>query len=496
VVATFNDLYKQFRNRLRPYKPFSILRAALTTLRAKSGDKLQDLKMAPWQVLLIVKWALQDKMAEDIGGRDISQLQFDGIRQKLYEFAEYMRSVPGLPLPLFFRRHVHQQIAFQREMSGGFVREAAMLGTLAEEHPLRQQFQARAGITPELFMDLALSTYPAIVLDNRMSLPFRWFSPLARIVGGASLESFYTLVARDYSQLRRFCRALPDQNPRVASEYFESTPLRRFPFFRHGDGLECWHEMVFFRGMEGMVHSVLSEAGKAYIEPFSKLFESHVAREAFSAEFPSMNEDALRSLLGRDSKVPDALLSFPEANVLIEAKAGLFDESVMTIGNIQILSDRTKALREAIKQGWAASSVLRKTEAAPVQVRNAPIDYLLVVTNRDLETGRGTHLKEMYPDGKLAYPNAESAQFLPLERVYILSVEEFERLMSAVRQREVYLPKVLADCVEADAQPTSAKYFFEQHLTAQKIRLGRSDLVNRALDRSEERVATALSQNE
>jgi hypothetical protein len=116
---------------------------------------------------------------------------------------------------------------------------------------------------------------------------------------------------------------------RKTSEFFEFTPFHRFPFVRRGDVLECWHPMVFYRGMETMVHSVLSEAGAAYIEPFSKLFETHIRSELRSTECAVLDENELRGMLGQHMQVPDALLSFPEANVFVEAKAGLFDESVM-----------------------------------------------------------------------------------------------------------------------------------------------------------------------
>jgi hypothetical protein len=119
------------------------------------------------------------------------------------------------------------------------------------------------------------------------------------------------------------------------------------------------------------------------------------------------------------------------------------------------------------------------------------MDYLIIVTNRDLHASRGTLLKEMYPDGKLDYPDEAIATLLPLERIYAVSIEEFERVMAAARN-EVHLPGLLAACVEADSKPATAKFTFEQHLNALKIHRGNSQLVTQALDRSEERLTAAL----
>lgn len=494
MPTAFNTLYMEFRNRLRAYRTSSIVEAAMHTLRHDFGDALENLRMAPWQVMLVVKWALQDKMGSDVGTIDVSSTQFDQLRQQLHEFPERMAGGAIESLSLFMRRHLHQQVAFQRQMSIGFAREAALLGTLPDNHALRQGFLERTGLTSEKYLDFALATYSAVVDQGRLDLSFNWFQALRRSFGEDDFRSYVALVSRDYHELRQFCRTLPTKIPRVASEYFEFTPLSRFPFLRRADSLNCWHRMIFFRGMEGLVHSVLSEAGEAYIQPFSKLFEQHIVAELLTTGCEILDENQLRHLFGNDSQVPDALLSFPEANVFVEAKAGLFDESVMTVGNAEILSHKTKALRNAIMQGWAASTAIRSTGAAPAQARQAPFDYLLVVTNRELAASRGTLLAEMYPEGKLTYPNADVEHTLPLSRIYVLSVDDFERVVAAINSDHLSLPDLLAACVARDARPETAKFYFEQHLAAHTVRNGRSKVLNDALDRSAERLNATLAQ--
>lgn len=487
---SFVELHAEFVQELRKFHPASLLDAALSTLGATYKDPLEALQAAPWHTLLIAKWVAQDEREDESSGGPISLEGFRDLRQRLWEFPEHMDPPKEISFPLFMRRLTYPQIAFQRQMSGGFIREAALLGSLPNNHQLRQQFVTRAGLTPEEFVDLSVGVFAAVVSENMLYLPFTWFRTLQGAYGPA-LTAYYSLVSCNFAELREFCRGLPDAKAKVASEYFESTPLRRYPFARDKNGLRCWHPMVFFRGMEEMVHSVLSEGGTDYIQPFSQLFETHIVAEAQSTKHPIITEDELREYLGKNSKVPDALISFPSANVFIESKAGLFDDSVMTTGSRTILQHKTKALASAIQQGWTAARGLRAGERAPAQVRNAPVDYLLIVTNRELHTSRGTLLKEMYPGGKLEYPDEQTARWLPLEHIYALSVEEYERLMAAVRDG-ADLPQLLAACVEADSKPQTAKFLFEQHLAALKVPTGRSDLVNSALDRSVDRLAAAM----
>lgn len=442
---------------------------------------MQDLEKLPWQIMLIVKWALQDDMCSDVHGRLISQVEFDELRQSLLEFPERMDRLASGPLWLWMRRLLHQQLAFQRRTSGGFAREAVILASLTQDHPLRRLFNEKAGLTPEQFLDLSLATYSAI-LDGQLSLPITWFASLRSSVGDQAIRAFISLVSRTYAELRQFCRELPHGDERKASEFFEFTPLHRFPFVRRGNVLECWHPMIFYRAMENMVHSLLSETGPAYIQPFSRLFEAHIRTELRGTGCSLFDEDDLRAMLGQDMQVPDALLSFPEANIFVEAKAGLFDESVMVAGDAKILSHKTRALQKAIDQGWSASTGVRRNLGSPTQIREAPIDYLLVVTNRQLNASRGSRLRETYPAGTLEYPNADAQKFLPLDHVYVLSVDDFERAVAAIKQDHLHLPTLLAQCVQCDAAPETARFFFHQHLDALKIKDGRSVLIDVALD--------------
>ena len=152
------------------------------------------------------------------------------------------------------------------------------------------------------------------------------------------------------------CRSLPDANRKVASELFEFPVLTPYPFFQNGGTMICWHPALFYRGLESFVHSVLSEAGPEYIEPFGRLFEQHLLTEAGRVPAHLFGEDALRGLIFAGTQVPDGLLSFPGCNVFIESKTGLYPESVMTVGNSDIFAHKTRAIRKAVEQAWAPST--------------------------------------------------------------------------------------------------------------------------------------------
>jgi hypothetical protein len=475
---SFNDLYKKVRNRLRAFSRRSVLAASLQGLHYKYSDRVDALRSAPWQMMLIVKWALQDSGMTDVGRPEISQLKFDGIRQFLWGFPECLVPHHIHSGSSFFRRIVYPQLQYQRGPTTGFVREAALVGRLPRAHSLRKMFEERTGLTPEQFLDFSFASYIAITVNEARAIRFRWFEAPRNEYGDAAFQSFLALVSRTYEEMIRFSRSGLD----------EFTPLARYPFIRDSDSIVVWHPVIFFRGMEGMVHSVLSEAGQDYIQPFSALFEAYVVSQLADIDAIKLSEPQQRELIGQKSKVVDGFMAFGGANVLVEVKAGIFRDSVMTTGDPAFFRTRTRALERAINQAWNVSTRIRQVEKSPQIIRNAAVDYLLVVTNWDMTVGTGATLREMYPEGELQYPNAESERYLPLSNVFFVSVDDWERLVEAILKDNLNLQTFLQACVERNSRRETAVFLFDQHLSASKVRDGRSKLVTQSIGESEKRL--------
>lgn len=114
--------YTAIRNKLRRFAPRSVVDCALNVLWTPHENKLEMLKQAPWQTLLLVKWALIDRQASDRTGQQLSQKEFDVVRQDLWEFPEMVRRAEGQPIELFLRQLTYQQIEFQRSETPIFAR--------------------------------------------------------------------------------------------------------------------------------------------------------------------------------------------------------------------------------------------------------------------------------------------------------------------------------------------------------------------------------------
>ena len=492
--VSFTEAYTAWRNRARKFNPESIVRGAIEVLGERSSDRVEDLQKAPWLTMLMVKWACQDRFPGRAHLPSISPDQLYELRQRLWKLPDHLRMGGDneMPLGLFMRQLTRPQLGFQREFSKSFVREAALLAEQGEDYPLRRLFKKRCGFDVLEFIDLGLGAFGAICRGDR-ALGDDYFALLDGTYKPEVISSFRFSISRTFPELVTFCQSLPDARRKVASEYFEFPILSRYPFFRIDNAMICWHPMVFYRGLEGFVHSVLSEEGQDYIHPFSRVFERHVVSEAQKVPAQFVDEDALREFIAADTQVPDGLLSFPGCNVFVEAKAGLYHESVMTVGNREVFAHKTRAIRSAVGQAWATTVSLRKQRRAPLQVLDADQDYLLVVTNRELGASKGAALASMYPEGTLDYPSAEAEKLLPREHIYVLAIDDFERLTNAAADGQITLPEFLGSCVQDDERPETARLLFEQHLWERGVPLRFSRLVEEAVDCSMERLERAMS---
>lgn len=113
MPLTFNESYKQWRNRARKFGAMPMIQGALHTLRETRANRIDDLKKSPWNLLLLVKWVCQDRMLS-VAGAPITENELGDLRQRLWDMSEIAGGIrETLPWRLFMRQRLYQQFAFQ-----------------------------------------------------------------------------------------------------------------------------------------------------------------------------------------------------------------------------------------------------------------------------------------------------------------------------------------------------------------------------------------------
>lgn len=255
--------------------------------------------------------------------------------------------------------------------------------------------------------------------------------------------------------------------------------------------------MVFSRGIETFVHAVLSEAdAQYYMDQYSKIFEEHVIDLIRETGRPFLDEDTIRTIIGRDERVSEALIPMPGGNLLVEAKAGVFGEPVMTVGDPTFLAQRVQQLVKAVGQARSVASKIHSSDKCPDAARSNTRNFLIVVTNRLLNISRGTRLQALCGPDLFEQSRRVVEQYLPLENVYFVGIDEFEHFTVACSDPSFDPIRFLEESVARDANPATATFYFADHFAHVKgVDLkGRFSIA--AINAAEKRLAAALGGEE
>lgn len=492
---TPSNFHQQILNELRRYSANSVVEAAMALLSVEYSTKYEELMMLPWNILLLVKWALRDEHVRVRIGRRITPQEFDGLRQGVQELVgkDYLAKPP--PVYLMMRSHF-PQFDFQRPEGWGFLRWPALIARQGANHPSRRQFVQVLGLPPEHFIDLSFGLMAAVT-GELAHVPHNYFQPVHSTYG-ESIDAFCRLIAHDLPALRHALQEDAKATPiPLRQELYEFPHLKQYPFFkaRNGD-FRPWHRTVAARGLEELVHIRLSGLGSQYTEPFSRLFEQYVTELAQDMSTDCVTETEYESLAGSSAPKVEAILPFGDCIVFVEAKMALFGDDVLLTDNEPQAFQKTKRVRDGIKQAWKVGKAIRAPQTVLPQCSNAKQDFLLVVTSRELGLGSGEQQKRLYPPGSLEYPDDDARQNLPLENVFSMSILEFERLSTAVTRGDIRLPDLLKDAVQKNRDPQTSAILFD-HFVGQHVRIwGSPSLLIDARKASQKRLAIAFGVSE
>ncbi len=438
-------------------------------------DVVGDLRQFPWLAMLLAKWALLDKMVLLEVGERLSQERLGEFINELWNFdSDLIKQPRPSTAHLLIRPRVFVQMEFQRGSTRSFVRIPALISRLPVDHSLRKLFQTQWELTPEQFIDLAVALYMARIQDNKPGFSRSFFDPLVARYGNAAIDRILSMLSRDLLGLRQELAASESLGGgegiknRRRSELLEFPYFKRFPLFRApNDVYFVWHPTVLARALEDAVHLRLSEAGEAYTKPFSRIFERYVVDLA-TAEYPQTYTEAdIKCANGPSSVSVEAVVPFEHCNVLLEAKMGLYRDEVMTLNTPELVRHKFRDLRKAVAQGATVAEMLHTGVLTFERILQTKVNYLLVVTSRDLCIGRGDVLDAMCQPNAIEYMSETSRQLLPLEHVFYVSIEAFESILAAVRAGRCSLPELLAQAVEANRIPSTASYWLNWHMSKQ-----------------------------
>lgn len=449
---TYAQVAKIIRNRLRRYSLSSIINIGFNHLTKKHENKQRALLSMPWLAALVIKIAIEDKMIHLDIGENCSAEDFEYCCNAIWN-SKQMLDESVYVVMLGVRANMHAQFIFQRSDSFGFLRWGALISRLGNEHESRKLFETVFDMSPDEFMTAStlllsqlknLDPQTPLDLNNYSNLPNGLVKPLILLIDifAKDLRGLRSELRKEFESRQEL--GLP---ARPESERYEFPWLVKYPLLKiSGSKFLVWNSTILFHGLEEAIHIRLSKFGQKYTDSFSQIFEDYVVELIRESGVNPITDKEFKCLGNASMNAVDALIQNTDGNVYIESKMSLFADDVLLSDRPPLVKSKLRHIRKAIVQGWKVGDLVRGDAIKLKEASQATMDYLIVVTSRQLLFGNGMHLKQMVdenffdnvlPESQFGLPTKKHLSRMPPQNITILSIEEFEHLVGAVKSGSV-----------------------------------------------------------
>jgi hypothetical protein len=167
------------------------------------------------------------------------------------------------------------------------------------------------------------------------------------------------------------------------------------------------------------------------------------------------------------SKVTDFLLPLENSTVMIEVKATEIKPSIKAFPETERLVRELKSsIIKATIQGFTLANII-KDKAVGMPVKCPTRYFLLIVTYRQMYLGSGEDIWNEFLRDAIA-PELQklgiSEELIAPGRIVVLSIEEFDLLISVLLTKKVALSQILEKLLANNANLQTRKLNFSQHL--------------------------------
>ncbi len=476
----YYNAYKAIRNKIRIFDSAGLIEMCLNYLHRPLSSAEHYASRHPWCVLLLIKWVLID---DKFGDRDRLLPSFSQtveLIQKIINLAGKVQMPPAKESDrLFMRTIVFQQLLYQRRSTINMIgRQMVYFDGLAESEYIPQTFRKLTGLSLKRFLDLAMIFHAGFLgnMPARYHITTSWFVP-DKLGGLDEVELFLSLfsdsllgmrsnlVARDAITLRA------GRMPRSASEYAEQSPLIRKPLLTSVQGGYVMIDPHLLENcLENFVYNTLRNYDvDRFMSNFGPLFERYVHLGVEYSGLPFRTEDELKLLLRKKQgrNLIDFLILDDDSHVFVDAKSAEMNyRGTVTQDPVELASLLNSSLLKAVQQANSVIADLVQINSEDLVFRPRERNYLIVVSYARTNIGNGLALAEAVGTSAIeevvaAHPGGLQ---VPIENMYFLTIEEFDRLIPQIAAKNISLVGALERAKRLDRDPITARYMFEQHL--------------------------------
>lgn len=446
TMRSYRETIKPVRNNMRKFDYHSVLTAAsnyLIETDAQGPDRERAARL-PWVAERIAVWALRDEPSMYRHTRMSQNDLRTCINQawKAIDKSDVWRK-NGVPLGLFMRRVLLAQVPHQQNRGmGAFARQIDLLGRLKPNSRLRQVIENHVGMRAEVYLQVAMFLWLKASAGIGDVFESAYLETLTRAFGTEAMQSFWRTVITPRHVAGR---ALKDFDE---DEWFQPNVLYRFPFVELQGRLYFWGAPCLHRHIEYAFSDIVASAkDKAAKQAFEDAFEAYVGESLKRGGFPVLGEDEVRRRFQVVGACSDFLVIEDNATIVFEVKNKSLSLDLPASASVN--KYKTKFKETLLKANTQLANVASHVRKVP-EFASKPI-HRVIVTYGDLMLGRSDYL----------FSEEDHAS----DSVLILSIDELDHLVEAVRLKQCTMGKFFSDFLARNNEPAQA-LFAPGHLLA------------------------------
>lgn len=475
----YKRISNKIRRRLSKLIPESVLSVCIEYLHKPDLLKAEKLQyIQPWWLLLLIKWTILESSGNNLKRKPLS---LEGFRSLLNLQKELEEAKPTSPLDnqngfMFVRQLAMQQFWFQekgRYWLSRFARQSLLFGSVDKKSKIAQQFQIQTGITIDDYINLMIATISFYMVGNlpKASLiSLDLVSFLSEGFGQERTEKFFQGISGDLASLRKYIQIKDEEHVKfpLGSEFYEETPLLRYPLRRVNKGFESYSPDVLLRSSETFVYDVLrGYNAEEFMQSFGGIFENYVENVIKMSKLQYLDEEKILKLLPPETKCVDFIIFENDSAILIDAKGVEMNFAARAAQRPGDIISATKAsIMKGVKQSYTVVNNLSNDSIPqPVNLKNKKL-YIIVITYKHLIAGNGnTFYKSVGRTeiDKLATENGDQ-YLVPIENMFFLAIDEFDLLIESYLDSQQSISNILDKVIEKNSNPINMSMMFSWSL--------------------------------
>ena len=334
-----------------------------------------------------------------------------------------------------------------------------MFGNLSKDHPHYVMFKQITKLSVDDFIDL--STYLVYEILNsknrsRKKIPIfaETFSRIESAYGSKTIRDFLDSISKTLADGRTLLQQRSKYYDNITEEYFEQSPLMRYPLIKVGDTYLVISEILLKTALSTFVADVLRDHDTQWLmRRFGGMYEELLNSSLSSIGVDFVTENDLVQHFGhrRGRKFVDFVVSDKGCNIFIEAKGVSLRWDVMVTDIPEKIAERSEtSIEKGIRQAYnLAANLLPGTSIGGIEVGSGD-NYLLLVTFKDTYLCNGqfyyNNIDSVVIDEIIA--NEGKGELIPLSHIFFISVDELEILLGQIAHGPKTLSEWLSSAVD------------------------------------------------